>query len=161
MRAAAAALLVAAASVPLAQSWREAQVGGDLMDRVGARVRALPAGACYFGFEPAWALAGDRLPGSDPGRPAVVDVYGTLLLAGRGLGNDRDHAPDELRSRAAQERLRDLVRGCEYLSLGERGELELTPRTRRWIESRWEKLPAVDATGVDLWRLRTNPIARE
>jgi hypothetical protein len=148
------ALLATLLAVPLQRSLRSARDRGDLLERVGERVRAIPAAACYFAFEPAWALAGDRLPSSRPGQPPVVDVYGSMLLAAHGLGREHALAGDALRSRAAQEWVREALDGCEFLSLGERGERQLTPHTRQWIARRWEELPAIDDTGVDLWRLR-------
>jgi len=158
LRATALALLVVAAlgtaAFPLARSLREAQIGGDLMKRTGAHVRELPAGACYFPFEPAWALAGDRLPTTLGDGSVVVDIYATMLLAAHGRGRDELATQDALHSRAAQMRLRELIRGCEFLSLGDRGALAIAPRTRQWIERRWQRLPEADETAFDLWRLR-------
>jgi hypothetical protein len=148
------AVLAATIAVPLRHSLPGARARGDLFEQVGERVRSIPAGACYIAFEPAWALAGDRLPSVRPGQPAVVDVYATMLMAAHGQGRDHRSAGDELRSRAAQERVRELLAGCEYLSLGERGERQLTVNTARWIAAAWERLPPIGETGVDLWRLR-------
>jgi hypothetical protein len=78
-----------------------------------------------------------------------------MLIASRGVGREHALAGDALRSRAAQERIRELLTGCDYLSLGERGERQLTPHTLEWIERRWERLPTQDATGFDLWRLHS------
>jgi hypothetical protein len=148
------ALLAATFAVPLRHSLARAGERGDLFVRVGERVRALPAGACYIAFEPAWALAGDRLPSVRPGQPSVVDVYATMLMAAHGHGRDHRVAGDALRSRAAQEHIRALLAGCEYLSLGDRGARQLTVSSARWIAQTWERLPSIGDTGVDLWRLR-------
>ena len=145
-------LLAALLAAPLRESLVHARVRGDLMERVGERVRSIPAGACYLAFEPAWALAGDRLPSARPGQPPVVDVYATMLMAAR--GREQAIAGDALLSRGAQERIRELLAGCDFVSLGDRGERQLTANTWRWIARRWEQLPAIEGTGADLWRLR-------
>jgi hypothetical protein len=145
-------LLATLLAAPLRESLAHARVRGDLMERVGERVRSIPAGACYQAFEPAWALAGDSHPTVRPRQPPEVDVYATMLLAAQ--GRERALAGDALRSRGAQERIRELLAGCDFVSLGDRGERQLTPSSWRWIARRWEELPAIEDSGADLWRLR-------
>jgi hypothetical protein len=125
------------------------------MQVIGATVRrSVPQDACYFAFEPAWGLVAGRLPSGVAGSPPVVDVYATMLLEERGSRRRHANAQIALRSRSAQRRIREIVAGCNFLSLGQRGDLQLAPRTRAWIDRRWVETPATAETGVDLWRLR-------
>ena len=75
-----------------------------------------------------------------------------MLLETYGSRREHAQAGSALESRAAQQRIREVLEGCEFLSLGQRGELQLTPRTRAWIARRWTEIPATEQTGVDLWR---------
>jgi hypothetical protein len=150
LAAAAVAILVAVPLHPLAHSVRGSRHGGDLMTRVARTVdRTIPRESCWVAFEPAWALAADRLP------QRVADVYATMLIEARhasrqGLPN----AYAAFQTRAPQRRIRQLLRGCEFLSLGARGHGQLTPGTLRWIERRWTRVvAATEETGLDVWRL--------
>jgi hypothetical protein len=163
-RVALAAILVAAVVPPLRHDLRMARVGGNLMEEIGRSLRtSVPADACYVALEPAWALAADRLPSRVPGGAPLVDVYGTMLLAARDAPrHDLPQAQAALWTRPAQRRIRELLAGCDYLSLGARGDFQLTPATRTWIERRWEKIvdPQPGDAAVDLWRLRPERAAR-
>ena len=151
-RVAVVSILLLSAWVPFARALPRGRPADERLVLIGERVRSFPAEACYIAFEPDWALAGDRLPTIREGRDTLLDIYGVMLIAAPSSERGRVDARSALQSAAAQQRVREVIAGCEYLSLGDRVR-QLTPSTARWILERWERLPA-DPTGADFWRLR-------
>jgi hypothetical protein len=156
------ALLVATAWFPLRYCLEHARIGGGSVVVAAARIRReIPEDACYFAFEPAWVLVADRLPSSAATRRPIADVYATMLLASwKSSARTYPTARQALLTRPAQARIREILAGCEFLSLGYRGAMQLTARTRDWIARRWEEIDPADPIGVDLWRLRPAPSDR-
>jgi hypothetical protein len=111
----------------------------------------VPQDACFLPFEPKWGLVADRLPQAHDGRPALVDVYVDMLLATEHSGLRFPHAQQALQAPAAQERVRWMLDGCDYLSFGWRRNM-LGESTLHWTRERYMRKAEVG--GVDLWQRR-------
>lgn len=126
----------------------EAAVGAFLREHV-------PSGACVLAFEPIWTLAGDRVPVKRPGLPALVDVYGQMLIAAMRDGARSDDLGALLHSPAAQAEVRRLMEGCQYLVLGGRGHWHLDEASLAWVRERYlRRFPPEGEKGIDVWERR-------
>jgi hypothetical protein len=148
-RLAALLVLVVLAAHSFRFNFQTAYASTDEMVEVGQLIRQhVPSNACFLPFEAVWALAGDRLPD----RPPLVDVYADMLLATQRAGLRFPGLQQTLHASPAQERIRWLLNGCDYLVLGPRGHSQLTEETLQQIDERYTRLDEVSR--FDLWQRR-------
>ena len=103
---------------------------------VGKAIReTVPPGDCVFAFDPAWTLAGGRLPPHGDGAPVVVDSYGAMLLAAAKSGAHFPDAAAAFQSAAAQSDALARLRACRFAVLGWRGNWQLSEPSRAWFRS--------------------------
>ena len=149
---AAAAVLLALPLLRLPWTAREAALQSGTVHAVGDIIeeRVRPS-ACIVSFEPAWLLAGGRLPEVGRRHRFGVDPYAAMLL------EQMDRHPGDYVS--AAEAFRDqpfdteMTRGiasCEYVVLGGRGRRQLTAGQLRWFQQRYQRL--FRSRSVDLWK---------
>jgi hypothetical protein len=120
-------------------------------------VRAqVPPDACLFAFEPAWGIAGGRLPCHDAGAPVLVDTYGAMLLEAVRGGARYPDAGAGFQSPAAQTSVRARLAASRFVVMGWRGNWQLTGEARVWFEAHFTPRQAPGADGLDLWE-RTTP----
>jgi hypothetical protein len=114
--------------------------------------QAVPPDAPLFAFEPAWAIAGGRLPPIIPEAPLIVDSYALML---KGAMSSRQHFADALaafQSPAAQQSIRELLARSRFVVLGGRGQWQLSEETRQWFHARFtRRFPPEGQGGLDLW----------
>jgi 4-amino-4-deoxy-L-arabinose transferase-like glycosyltransferase len=110
----------------------------------------LPADACVFGFEPAWALATGRLPYHQRGLAPLVDPYASMLMA---VGTKVSSVDAAFETEAARAPVAKHLAECSYVVLGWRGEWQLGGAGRAQFYERFDRLP-LEQTGLDLWRRR-------
>lgn len=123
---------------------------------VGAFLRRhVPPDACVLAFEPIWTLAGDRVPVKRPGQPALVDVYGQMLIAVRRTGDRSRDLNEMLHSEAGQAEVLALMEGCQFLVLGGRGHWHLNESSLDWVRERYvQRFPPDGVEGIDVWERR-------
>ncbi len=155
-----AVMLVVAPIHSLRHCVRQARNRDLVMPRFGEEVRRrAPVASCLFAFEPTWALVSGRLPPVRPGVPAVVDVYGAMLIESMRAGGRFADAQSALHAEPAQRRIRELLDGCEHIALGTRGEWQLDDATKAWLAERWERVLAPEGpNGLDLWIWRASDL---
>jgi hypothetical protein len=126
---------------------------GEAMIVFGQLVRErVPASACLFAFEPKWGLAAGRLPQQLRDGRLMLDVYGDMLLAARRSGLRFSAVEQALHAQAAQERIRWLLDGCDYLVMDRRGRWQLGEETQHWVAEHYER--TAGTSQVDLWQRR-------
>jgi hypothetical protein len=112
----------------------------------------VPPNACYFSFEPAWGLLGERLPLHAASSPALVDVYATMLLDGLKDGARFSHVNHAFASAAAQTSIRNKLEHCRFVSLGARGEWQLSLESKQWFYANFvRRFPSAGELGTDIW----------
>jgi hypothetical protein len=92
------------------------------------RTKVLPS-APVFALDPAWSLAGGRLPGT-----GVVDAYATTLLEAVRTGRHFASWFEASRDPASQEILRRALDRARFVIIGRWG---LTPEVQQWFGSRF------------------------
>lgn len=153
------AALVACALAALVPSLRACRASARLrahdQDALGLAIRALPADARVFAFEPGWGLVAGRLPEVVPGREVVVDPWSRMMLEvsrGDRRFTDADRAWHESEAWRA---IAPSLLASDYVVCGWRGAWQLGEPGRAWFEARfvqvWER-PGPPA--LDLWRRR-------
>jgi hypothetical protein len=147
-------LLLAAPGRGLRASLRHSRSRSHDVVALGQYLRQhLPPSASLFAFEPAWGLAGDRLPASPPGAPLVVDVYAFMLQGALASGQSFSHVNEAFRSPAAQAPLRPLLEKSDALVLGWRGHWQLNEDSRQWLQARLSRpFPPPGQDAPDVWR---------
>jgi hypothetical protein len=91
----------------------------------------VPPGAAVFALDPAWSLAGGRLPAA-----GVVDVYATMLIEALRTGRPFANAPEAIRDPASQAILRRALDRAQF-AIVQRDDGRLTPEVQRWFHSRF------------------------
>ncbi|MFZ5471228.1 MAG: glycosyltransferase family 39 protein [Myxococcota bacterium] len=113
--------------------------------------RHVPQDACLFAFEPAWGLAAGRLPSRAPEGPLVVDSYARMLLSAVEGGERFSHAQAAFESLQSQREVKALLHACRFAAVGDRGRWQLSPESRRWLETSFQEVEP----GSDVWRRLT------
>lgn len=114
--------------------------------------QSVPPEAPLFAFEPAWGVAGGRLPSVVPGAPLVVDSYALMIQGSMASGQRLTHVTEAFQTPGAQQAVRELLSRSRFVVLGWRGEWQLSEDTRQWFRSRFvRRYPAEGEDGVDLW----------
>jgi hypothetical protein len=117
---------------------------------VGRAIRdTVPPGDCVFAFDPAWTLAGGRLPPHGDGAPVIADSYGAMLLAAAKTGKFPD-AGAAFQSPAAQPDALARLRACRFAVLGWRGGWQMSEPSRAWFRSHFVCLTP-NAGDLCLW----------
>jgi MFS family permease len=112
----------------------------------------VPPNACYFAFEPAWGVLGQQLPFHAARSPALVDVYATMLLDGLKDGARFSHVNDAFSSVLAQISIQNKLEHCRFVSLGGRGEWQLSMESKQWFYAHFvRRFPLSGEPGTDIW----------
>jgi len=119
---------------------------------VGQFIRAgVPASARIVSFEPAWVVAGGRLPDTAEGK-TVVDSYGTMLIDAASTGRRFSSATEAFRDEASQRRMREAVDASRFAIVGDRGYWEMWPQTQQWFRTCFvQRFPPAGIEGIDVW----------
>jgi hypothetical protein len=120
---------------------------------LGRHIRqSVPPEAPLFAFEPAWGLAGGRLPPVISGAPLVVDSYALMLQGGMASGQRLTHATEAFQTPGSQQALRELLSRSRFVVLGWRGDWQLSEDSKQWFRSRFvRRFPREGEGGIDLW----------
>jgi hypothetical protein len=111
-----------------------------------------PTAACYFAFEPAWGVLGEKLPFHAASSPALVDVYATMLLDGLKDGARFSHVNDVFFGVPAQISIQNKLEHCRFVSLGGRGEWQLSKESKQWFYAHFvRRFPLGGEVGMDIW----------
>jgi hypothetical protein len=123
---------------------------------LGGYVRqVVPPDAPLCAFEPAWGLAGGRLPPRLPGAPLVVDSYALMLRDALDSGERFPSTDAAFHASASQQDIRPLLERCRFVVLGWRGAWQLSAESQRWFQERFvRRYPAPGQAGLDLWERR-------
>src|SRR5262249_51671748 len=119
---------------------------------VGQFIRAsVPASARIVSFEPAWVVAGGRLPDTAEGK-TVVDSYGTMLIDAASTGRRFSSATEPLGDDAAERGLREALEEGRLGIGGDRGYWEMSPHPQQWFRPRFvQRFPPAGVEGIDVW----------
>jgi Dolichyl-phosphate-mannose-protein mannosyltransferase len=118
---------------------------------VGATIRDnVPSDDCVFAFDPAWSIAGGRLPPHSGSAPAIVDSYGAMLLAATHGGAKFPDAAAAFQSPAAQTEVRARLESCRFAILGWRGNWQLSAASKAWFSAHFV-CAAPSAGDLCLW----------
>lgn len=122
---------------------------------VGRAIReTVPADDCVFAFDPAWTLAGGRLPPHGDGAPVIADSYGAGLLAAvKDAATSGAKFPDTahaFQQPGAQADLRKRLDACRFAVLGWRGGWQMSEESRAWFRSHFVCLTP-NAGDLCLW----------
>ncbi len=122
--------------------------------RLGQTIRhGVPPDDCVFALEPAYALAGDRLPPHRPAGRASVDTYASMLIAAAEGGARYPHAAQAFSTERAQGPAMALLAQCRFAVLGWRERFQLSEATRAWFHGAFE-VAAPPSGGPALYRRR-------
>jgi hypothetical protein len=114
--------------------------------------QSVPADASLFAFEPAWGIAGGRLPSVVPGAPLVVDSYALMLQGGLASGQHFAQTAEAFQTPGSQQTIREVLAHSRFVVLGWRGEWQLNEESKQWFRSRFtRRSPAEGKEGLDLW----------
>lgn len=109
-------------------------------------------GDCLFSFEPAWAIAGGRLPQRVGTAPLLVDSYGAMLLDAVRAGARFPDANTAFQSASSQTQVSSLLQSCRFVVLGWRGAWQLSDETKAWFRTQFvRRYPPEGVEGIDLW----------
>ena len=115
---------------------------------IGRYLRTLPAEASLCSFEPAWALAGGRLPTPLPGAPLLVDSYALMLWDAMGSPQRFATTRQAFQSPEAQRHILPLLERCRFVMLGGRA-WQLSEESLQGFRARFvQRFPA---DGQPLW----------
>jgi hypothetical protein len=116
---------------------------------LGKALKALPADACLFAFEPAWGVLGGRLP---QGAPLIVDSYAQMLGDALPARTTEDwNVNRAFDSPASQATIRQTLERCRYAVMGWRGWWQLSEENERWVRASHTPLPVPGAESIDIW----------
>lgn len=114
--------------------------------------QSIPPEATLCAFEPAWALAGGRLPAETPGAPLVVDSYALMLESAVASGERFANAGEAFKSPESQGAMVEKLARCRFVIYGSRGAWQLTPDSQEWFHSLFvRRFPVPGEVGVDVW----------
>jgi hypothetical protein len=119
---------------------------------VGQFIRSkVPTGSYVVSFEPAWTVAGGRLPDRAE-RPIIVDSYATMLIGAASSGRHFSSAAEAFRDSASQRELVDALRASRFAIIGDRGYSQMSPDTRDWLRTGFvQRFPPPGREGIDVW----------
>jgi len=111
----------------------------------------VPANAPVFSFEPAWAIAGGRLPDARAGKSLVTDWYATMLLDALRSGDAFTDVSEALKVPSSQATLRAALNATRY-ALVPAGFPQLTAQTRQWFQSNFvRRFPLAGSSKLEAW----------
>ncbi|MBZ4398562.1 glycosyltransferase family 39 protein [Myxococcus sp. AS-1-15] len=105
----------------------------------------VPTDAVLCAFEPAWAIAADRLPGLPLGNPAFVDPYGLMLNDALLAPTRFPNAEAAFQDAHSQRTALQLLPRCDVLLLLGRGEWQLSDTSEQWVREHFTR-------DAELWR---------
>ncbi len=119
---------------------------------LGSFVRsAIPSSSRVLSFEPAWLIAGGRLPDRVDGR-LIVDSYGAMLMAATSDGRRFSSATRAFADPASQLEISAALRASRFVILGDRGHWQLSEATQQWVRSQFlPRFPPPGQDGIDVW----------
>jgi hypothetical protein len=127
-----AAIAIAIAAVhakPLRQTISNSRTRAPEILAAGVAIRArVPNADCLFAFDPAWTLAGGRIP-------PIPDTYATQLLGAIRDGTRYPDANSAFQSPASQREIRARLESCRFAISGWRGEWQMNAETRAWFDT--------------------------
>jgi hypothetical protein len=113
---------------------------------------SVPADACLMSFEPAWSVAGGRLPDNGPQVPRLVDSYAAMLLDAARSGQRFADATQAFRDDSSQPTLLRALERCRFAIVAGRGFWQMSPDTQTWFRSLFvQRFPPSGAEGIDVW----------
>lgn len=119
---------------PLGHIWRGSRDrAGDMIASRAAILKAVPAHESVFAFDPAWTLAGNRLPPHGDGAPVVVDSYGAMLLQSVKSGKRYRDTGAALQSGVEQREVRARLEKSRFAIVGWRGNWQMGFNDRVWF----------------------------
>ncbi|MCP3100207.1 hypothetical protein LZ198_15145 [Myxococcus sp. K15C18031901] len=128
------ALVGLAVLATLPDALRQGRTEAPWLVEMGRAVRAsVPETAALCAFEPAWGIAGGRLPGVPVGTPALVDPYGLMLHDALGATERFATATAAFEHEGTQRTIRPLLERCDALVLQWRGEWQLSDTSEHWV----------------------------
>lgn len=138
--------LAAAALLPLRDLRGTFRARSPEVIALGAAIRQkVSPGDCLFSFEPAWSLAGGRLP-------QMVDPYAHMLLAAVEGGRRFPDARAAFQDPGAQRPALELLERCRFAVLGWRGTMQLEGAGLGWFYVHFA--PLAQTQGLELWERR-------
>src|SRR5262249_43533890 len=119
---------------------------------VGQFIRAsVPASARIVSFEPAWVVAGGRLPDTAEGE-TVVDSYWTMLIDDASTASCFTRPTESFRYEASRRRMLEALDASRFAIVGDRGYWEMSPPTPQWFRTSFvRRFPPAGIEGIDVW----------
>lgn len=113
---------------------------------------SVPADACLMSFEPAWSIAGGRLPDNGAGVPRLVDPYAAMLLDAARSGQSFADATQSFRDPSSQTTARAALDRCRFAIVAGRGFWQMSADTQRWFRTHFvQRFPPPGMEGIDVW----------
>jgi hypothetical protein len=146
---------------PLGHLWRGSRDrAGDMIASRAAILKTVPAGESVFAFDPAWSLAGNRLPPHGDGAPVVVDSYGAMLLQSVKSGKRFRDTGAALQSGVEQRDVRARLEHSRFAILGWRGNWQLGFNDRVWFNGNFLCVTP-EAGDVCVWERTTTDLGAQ
>jgi len=146
---------------PFGHLWRGSRDRAhDMIAARNAIHAAVPPHESVFAFDPAWTLAGGRLPPHGDGAAVVVDSYGAMLLESVKSGKRYRDTGAAFQSGVEQREVRARLEKSRFAIVGWRGNWQLGFNDRVWFNANFLCVTP-EAGEVCVWERTTTDLGAQ